>query len=336
MTLGASHTDSPVLGFVAIGRNEGKRLVDCLDSLLAVAPPAHIAYVDSGSTDDSLAEAHRRSIIVVDLNDGHAFTAARARNKGFTALIEANPAISHVMFIDGDCALIPDFIDHALESFARDDTKKLALVTGFTRERFPERTIYNQMCDIEWHGPVGTIEACGGIFMIRRAAFVDAGGFNPTIIAAEDDELCIRVRVKGYHLQRIDQDMCLHDAAMTRFGQWWRRSERAGHAYALVGDLHPGYFKAPRRRAIVWGAVLPLVIIIGLLMAGPWALLLLGLYAISFLRTRQGLMRENIASKHATPHAGFLVLAKFANLTGMVKHWWKRWRGQTVDIVEYK
>ena len=43
------------IGCVVIGRNEGQRLVRCLESLLGRV--AHIVYVDSGSTDGSVAMA---------------------------------------------------------------------------------------------------------------------------------------------------------------------------------------------------------------------------------------------------------------------------------------
>ena len=108
-------------------------------------------------------------------------------------------------------------------------------------------------------GPIGEIEACGGIFMVRRAVFDEAGGFDADIIAAEDDEFCIRVRKTGARIVRIDHDMCFHDANITTFQQWWRRAFRAGNAFAQVGDMHKGYFVASRRRALLWGLVLPIV-----------------------------------------------------------------------------
>jgi len=44
---------SPKIGVVVIGRNEGERLKRCLQSVRGRA--ACVVYVDSGSTDDSLA-----------------------------------------------------------------------------------------------------------------------------------------------------------------------------------------------------------------------------------------------------------------------------------------
>jgi glycosyltransferase involved in cell wall biosynthesis len=53
----------PCLGVVAIGRNEGERLRRCLES--AVASAAATVYVDSGSTDDSVATARALGAQVV-------------------------------------------------------------------------------------------------------------------------------------------------------------------------------------------------------------------------------------------------------------------------------
>ena len=43
----------------------------------------------------------------------------------------------------------------------------LAIVCGRLRERFPEQSIYNRLCDMEWDTPVGETKACGGIAMMR-------------------------------------------------------------------------------------------------------------------------------------------------------------------------
>ena len=66
------------IGIVAIGRNEGQRLVDCLRSLSQTKRA--IVYVDSGSTDGSIAIAREMGANVVILDLSIPFTAARARN----------------------------------------------------------------------------------------------------------------------------------------------------------------------------------------------------------------------------------------------------------------
>ena len=63
------------LGIVAIGRNEGKRLINCLNSIRAEAKVPTV-YVDSGSTDRSSEAAARLGVTVVNLDMARPFAAA--------------------------------------------------------------------------------------------------------------------------------------------------------------------------------------------------------------------------------------------------------------------
>lgn len=323
---------APAVGFVAIGRNEGARFKRCLESLLRAGD--RVVYVDSGSTDDSVSFARNKSAHTVDLSDNKSFTAARARNEGFSALMQTWPDTAYVMFIDGDCELVDGFVGAAINMLTTDES--VGAVTGRCRERRPEATIYNRLCDLEWNGPVGEITACGGIFMVRAKGFRAAGGFNPAVIAAEDDDFCIRLRETGAKIMRIDHDMCLHDADMRCFGQWWRRMVRAGHAFAQVGEIHPGYFSGERRRAWMWGLFIPALALLGAPFTKGLSLALLLLYPVSLWRTRAGLIREGAAPEHATIGAAFLTIAKFPNLIGMLDYRRKKNSGEPVAIVEYK
>ncbi|MBI1366207.1 MAG: glycosyltransferase [Alphaproteobacteria bacterium] len=324
--------DAERLGFVAIGRNEGERLKRCLDSLPCDDHP--VVYVDSGSSDGSVEAARASGAVVVELDPSKPFTAARARNEGFNRLLEIAPQTEFVMFIDGDCELAPGFAAAALAAF--ENAADIGVVSGRCRERNRDATIYNRLCDLEWAGPIGEIRATGGIFMIRRALFEQIGGFDPAIIAAEDDELCIRAREAGARIWRVGADMCFHDAGMTRFGQWWRRAVRAGHAYAQLGAVHGGYFAPERWRAIGWGLVLPLAALAGVPLTGGWSLAALLLYPASFIRTRRNLVRQGATPDDAGLSAAFLTLSKFPNLIGMADYWRKRLFRRHVGIVEYK
>ena len=90
-------------GVVAIGRNEGERLQNCVASLSSAVA---VVYVDSGSTDGSAQWARNHGAEVVDLDTSVPFTAARARNVGFRRLKEIAPDLAYVQFVDGDCQLI--------------------------------------------------------------------------------------------------------------------------------------------------------------------------------------------------------------------------------------
>ena len=212
------------VGIVAIGRNEGERLHRCLNSVIGRG--LTLVYVDSGSTDGGIELARDLGVEVVELDLSRPFSAARARNEGFERLCQINPEIRVVQFVDGDCEVIDGWLDRALRTL--EDHPDVAVVCGRRRERFPEQTVYNHLADLEWDSPIGEAKACGGDALMRVAAVQEAGGYNPGIIAAEDDEICLRMRGKGWRVLRIDCDMTLHDMAMTRFGQWWRRELRGG------------------------------------------------------------------------------------------------------------
>jgi hypothetical protein len=84
-----------------------------------------------------------------------------------------------------------------------------------------------------------------------------AGGYRDSLIAGEEPELCLRLIRAGGEVWRIPAEMTLHDAAIHRFGQWWRRTRRAGHAFAEGAHLHGAgperHWVAETRRALALG-----------------------------------------------------------------------------------
>lgn len=317
---------------VLIGRNEGDKLVM---SLASVAPQARrMVYVDSGSTDRSVANAEKAGALVVKLDMSVPFTAARARNEGFAALMAQDAPPDVVQFLDGDCIMADDWIGKAEAQLRSDDS--LALVTGQQREMRRDASVYNQMFDVEWSRPAGDILACPGNMMVRVVAFQAVGGFNPTVIAAEDDEFCTRLRKAGWRLMRISEPMAGHDANMTRFSQWWKRAERTGHGFAQVGHLHRDYFVRERQRGWVYGLILPGLAILGASASHAVPVLVLGLYAVSYWKTVRGLKSEGLAQSEARAHAVFLTLSKFPNVIGMIRYHWRRLSQAQMRIIEYK
>ncbi|MGH1577965.1 glycosyltransferase [Planktotalea sp.] len=320
------------IGAVVIGRNEGARLKRCLNSL---APQvAHLVYVDSGSRDDSVNFAHSIGAHVVELDNATPFTAARARNAGYDKLMEVAEC-ELVQFIDGDCGVEPDWIAKA--SAQMDANPRLGIVTGWRREIFPDNSIYNALCDVEWHRPPGPITTCGGDMMVRAAAVDDVDGFDPTVIAAEDDEFCQRVRAANWELLRIPEQMTLHDANMLHFKEWWKRAERSGHGFAQVSDLHQGYFKTEVRRVVVFGALLPVLALVGLLFSWTLLLLVVIAYGISYSRTVIGLQKEGVKAKPLLYQlSGLLSLSKIPNMIGMVRYYLRKRAGRDMRLIEYK
>jgi GT2 family glycosyltransferase len=138
--------------------------------------------------------------------------------------------------VDGDCEVVSGWLETAYQTLT--NHPEIAVVCGRRRERFPDASIYNRLCDLEWNTPIGDAKACGGDAMMRVVAFRQVEGFNSKLIAGEEPELCYRLRQQGWKIWRLDVEMTLHDADMKRFNQWWKRNVRAGHAYAEVAWLH--------------------------------------------------------------------------------------------------
>lgn len=219
----------PVIGLVTIGRNEGDRLKRCLRSIPANIPTV---YVDSASTDDSVAFARSHGANVVELDMALPFTAARARNEGADALLRAHPETEYIQFVDGDCELEAEWFAVASNFLSADGS--IAAVCGRRSERFPDASFYNRMCDAEWDTPIGEAKACGGDAMLRTAAFLQVGGYDSSMIAGEEPEFCQRLRGAGWRIWRLDTPMTIHDADMHRPAEWWRRAVRSGFGYAQV------------------------------------------------------------------------------------------------------
>ncbi len=320
-------------GVVVIGRNEGERLRQCFASLGAAA--LRVVYVDSGSTDASVAMARALGIEVVPLDLRLPFTAARARNAGFARLRELAPELACVQFVDGDCELADGWLAHAAAFLGAE--ARAAVVCGRLREKHPERSIYNLMCDIEWDAPAGETRACGGIAMMRAAAFEGVQGFRADMIAGEESELCLRLRAAGWRIWRLGAEMARHDAAMLRFGQWWTRSLRTGYSYALGAHLHGApperHRVRERRSALVWGLLLPAAACVLALAWSPWALLLLLAYPLQVARLAQSGGRSR---RENWWRAAFLVLGKFPEMLGQARFLTARLRGGPARLIEHK
>ncbi|TXT26441.1 MAG: putative glycosyltransferase [Gallionellaceae bacterium] len=321
------------VGLVAIGRNEGERLRKCLLSVVEQA--GTVVYVDSGSSDGSVEMARALGVEMIGLDMAVPFTAARARNEGFRRLLAVAPKLRYVQFVDGDCEVRPGWLGKAAQFL--DERADVAVVSGRCRERFPDHSIYNMLCDIEWDAPVGQAKACGGNAMMRADALKRAGGFRDGLIAGEEPELCVRLRAAGWKIWRLGDEMVLHDAAITRFGQWWKRAVRGGYACAEGRFMHgapPERYRVKESRRIwAWGLGVPVLAACLSAWLGPWGLALLLAYPAQFVRLA---LRGTRSRRENWWHALFLVLGKFPEAAGQLKFLYHRLSGKSARLIEYK
>jgi glycosyltransferase involved in cell wall biosynthesis len=318
-------------GAVVIGRNEGDRLKSCLASL----SEALVVYVDSGSTDDSVQTAQLAGADVVELDLSIPFTAARARNMGFARLQKIAADIPFVLFVDGDCEISSGWPRDAVRFLqSRPD---VAAAFGQLRERHPERSVYNWLCDQEWNRPVGEARAFAGNVMVRASALASVGGYREDVIAAEEDELCVRLRAANWRIWRIAGEMGFHDAALVQFGQWWRRSLRAGYAFAQGAHLHGEppelHFVWERNRSLIWGIFLPAGCLIAGFALPPWGHAFWSLYLLQLVR---GAARQSGSFSDRLSLSFFQLLARFPESWGVLKFTGDRLFGRRSHIIEYK
>lgn len=328
------HSRMGSVGVVMIGRNEGERLVACLRSISPLG--LSMVYVDSASTDGSQNIARQMGAMVLDLDLARPFTAARARDEGARALIAQSPDIRYIQFVDGDCAIAPDWIT-AAQRFL-DQSPEHAVACGRRRERWPGASIYNRMADMEWNTPVGDAAACGGDSLVRLSAYQEVGGFDPTLIAGEEPELCSRLGLAGWKIRRLDADMTVHDAAMTRLSQYWRRAVRSGFGYAQA------WWTTRRRpqplyarellRAGAWTALPITLSVLGSLAVHPslW-LLAPAIYGAQIIRLARRFGGGEAVSWH---RAALLTLGKIAEAWGALRYVRRTISGNAGGTISYK
>lgn len=331
-------TGTTRVGAVTIGRNEGERLRRCLASLSGTV--SKIVYVDSNSSDNSLDIARSFDAEVVQLDMSLPFTAARARNAGLESLLIAMPDVEYVHFFDGDCEVFAGWMEQAVEVLHA--APDLAIVCGRLFERHPERTVYNWLNDLEWQWswPFGEVRQCGGNALIRVSAFKEVEGFDSSLIAGEEPEMCFRLRQAGWKIFRLDAKMALHDAEMTRFSQWWKRGVRTGYGYAEGAALHgkseERYCVRDVYRLVFWGLVVPVTAIAGAWWTQGWSLLLLAGYPVLVLRIYRYMRGLGTSRTEAWGYALACVVEKFPGVLGVMKYHIGRLFGERSRIIEYK
>lgn len=296
-----------------------------------------MVYVDSGSTDGSVELARSLGVTVVELDLSIPFTAARARNAGLTRLLEIAPDLEYVQFVDGDCEVVGGWLEQA--QHVLNTQPGVVVVCGRRRERYPEASIYNRLCDLEWNTPIGEAKACGGDAMMQISALQAIGGYNPNLIAGEEPELCVRLRQNGGRILRIDAEMTLHDAQMMHFGQWWKRSVRAGYAYAEGAWLHgapPERHWVKESRSIrIWGLITPAILLITAIPTHGVSLLLMAAYFLMAYRAYQFAYKAGQSRTEALLFGLSCTLAKFPQAQGQVRFYWGKLLRQPSRLIEY-
>ena len=188
---------------------------------------------------------------------------------------------------------------------------------------------------------MGEAKACGGDAMMRVSALKQVGGFNPTLIAGEEPELCVRLRQAGGKIMRIDAEMTLHDAQITQFKQWWKRSIRNGHAYAEGAFIHgrsrEKHWVKESRSIWIWGFTLPvLAVMFSLPSYGLSIIFLIILYVVLGYRIYSFAKSQEFSSSDAILYSLFCIIGKFPQAQGQIKFHLGRLLHKESKLIEYK
>jgi GT2 family glycosyltransferase len=332
---------SSELGIVVIGRNEGERLRRALQSVAAAG--AATVYVDSDSVDGSAAVAQEMGVETIRLDAAaEPLCAARSRNTGYRRMRTANPGLRFVQFLDADCELVEGWLDAACATLEmRHDA---AVVAGMLRERSPGGSVYNRVGEIEWNSAgTGEVDSVGGIFMVRCEAFDTVGGFDASVPAGEESELCQRLRARRWKVVRIARDMAWHDLAMTRFSEWWRRMVRTGYGGIDVASRFGiAKFVSITRRARLWGAWLALTLaaavagLAGSTIGAVLAVLLVALAPVRVLRVALRARRSGSDLTTSIAHGVLTTIAFLPQMVGQIMYLADCLAHRAVRLVEYK
>lgn len=334
----SQNTNSKNVGFILIGRNEGERFKIGLNAVRKLYPHSPVVYVDSGSTDDSVAFASSMGVSITELDMSEPFTAARARNAGARALLKDHPDLFWLQFLDGDCEVLEGWVEKGLEMLSEDST--IGIVSGRRAERFPQNSLYNRLIDMEWNTPIGEIMGVPGDMLMSVEMYNKADGFNDALIAGEDFDLCLRCKNLGFRTYRIDAPMSMHDADIMHFSQWAKRTKRGGHAYANLHHIHKGENAANFTRKIfsifVWGACIPLMLIASLILWPTGILVILIFILLMVAKNTIKRMNEGDEFDFAWRYSALGYIAKAPELMGVVEYWQVLKSNRKHTLIEYK
>ena len=311
------------VAIVVIGRNEESSLAESLSSCSNFPT----CYVDSGSTDNSLELSMKYVSLFCEILSP--FSAAKARNKGVEFLKEKYPSIEYVQFIDGDCLLDPDWLDIGLSYLSSNED--VAVVCGARQERFPHESVFNKLCNQEWNPVFGMISSCGGDALFRLSAFDQVSGFDQSLTAGEEPELCFRLREKNWKIVRIDHSMTSHNADIKTFFQYSKRVQRAGYAYMYGFLKHIGsvYNIRPVLRIVFWGVFLPVMMILS-----KYSLVIFIVYFFQFIRLF--LKSEFRGIEIKIYQAFFLSYGKVFEAIGMFRALYSYYVSKKPTFIDYK
>lgn len=261
----------PLVSVVVIGRNEAEHLAALFASLAPLAAQCAIEtlYIDSASSDNSVAVARTCFDVVAELSEDTHLNASAGRWIG-TQLARGR----WLLFLDGDMTLCDRFVPIIAEHLRRHPG--LGLV-GAYQYVYPDGG--EKRLDFR-RDKNGIVRAFGGCVMLPRESLQDCG-WDPRLFSNEEVELYTRLRDCGVSVIGSSEPMVVHHthriapAVMLR-GLVLRRGSVLGKKFDGIGQVLAARVKAGTLGSFARWYPEPFVLWIGLCaglfvgLAGQW------------------------------------------------------------------
>ena len=261
----------------------------------------------------------------------------RIRNTGYRRLKALDPAIEYVQFLEPDFVLDEDWFSKAVAFMTR--RPEVAIIDGGKQEQFRENSLLNLVSEISQQESEGELQSAGASAFMRAESFEAAGGFRGDIETNDIQDLCLRMRRRGHHVWRIDNEMGVSNSAKLTLKDWWRDARRNGYEYAHGVFLHgapPERFRVlEQARAIIWGGAFPLFITLAAIISAigvkllspltnPFVILftILGFgFMVYFAKILLIAIRHGIGDKSSWAYGVLATLGHFAEFQGVAKYY---------------
>jgi GT2 family glycosyltransferase len=199
---GGSDAGSATVDAIVAVCNGGPVLGDCLDAIAAQSRAVStMIVIDDASTDGSAALVRQRrdprvKLIELPQNVGP----AEARNRALPSV-----TADYVWIVDADCIPRPDCLANLCSALERDP--RIGIVGGANPYNRQHATYAAAAFDwsnrylVDPTAPASDAPyVVGANMLLRRAVFDGVGVYDPRLRIAEDFDLCVRARAKGWRV----------------------------------------------------------------------------------------------------------------------------------------
>ena len=228
-------------GVVVLNWNNAHDTIPCLESLLAADPrPRHAVVVDNGSTDSSVANIRRwgreHGVVAENGEMPWLIIIEAGRNRGFAGgnnlgikLLEEQTRVTHVMLLNNDATIAPDFF--AEISAALLESPNAGLITGTILEdpardrvwfaggyEIPMRALYRHRLDVPVSDQAVPTEFVTGCAMVISRPVLKKLGHLAEVyfpLYWEDGEYSFRARNAGFPLLYAPRATVYHKVGAT-------------------------------------------------------------------------------------------------------------------------